>query len=294
MSTALIIPAAGAGTRLGAGRPKAFVELAGRTLLAHAVDGAVRSGVVDVIVIAAPAALVDEARHIAEAAAGAIAEAAPAAEVAPASVAAVSAAQGRPLPSAGAGPVPILVVAGGDDRVVSVAAALAVVPEADRVLVHDAARCLTPAGVFHRVIAALDDGAAAAVPVLPVTDTVKTATEQGTVIGDLDRATLRRVQTPQGFARDVLVAAHDLQLADPDPAATDDAGLVERLDIAVFGVPGDEAALKITHPIDLRIAELYLGDAPRDDAPIDDAPLGDAPPAEGRAHHQTRPRRTAE
>src|SRR5699024_3374598 len=122
-------------------------------------------------------------------------------------------------------------------------AALAVVPNADRVLVHDAARCLTPTGVFHRVVSALDEGANAAVPVLPVTDTVKTATDHGTVVGDLDRSTLRRVQTPQGFTREVLVAAHDLQYRTPNPAATDDAGLVERLDVAVVGVTGDEAAL---------------------------------------------------
>lgn len=298
MSTALIIPAAGAGTRLGAGRPKAFVMLAGRTLLAHAVEGAVRSGVVDVIVIAAPAALVDDARRIAADATATATEAATAtadateaateAEIGSSvlgpSEAGPSSSQVGPLPRVSVRPVPILVVAGGEDRVVSVAAALAVVPHAERVLVHDAARCLTPVGVFHRVVEALDDGAAAVVPVLPVTDTVKTATNHGTVVGDLDRSALRRVQTPQGFTRDVLVAAHDLQRSDPDPAATDDAGLVERLDVAVVGVTGDEAALKITHPIDLRIAEIYLDrpsttdggstqDAtpPRDTAPVHDS-----------------------
>jgi 2-C-methyl-D-erythritol 4-phosphate cytidylyltransferase len=141
MSTALLIPAAGSGTRLGAGLPKAFVPLAGRTLLARAVDGAVRSGVVDTIVIAAPAHLLQEAEEIARAAV-----------TAPA-------------------PVSIIVVAGGEERTVSVAAALAAVPEAENVLVHDAARCLTPVGVFHRVHAALQEGALAVVPVLPVTDT---------------------------------------------------------------------------------------------------------------------------
>lgn len=290
MSTALIIPAAGAGTRLGAGRPKAFVMLAGRTLLAHAVEGAVRSGVVDVIVIAAPAALVDDARRIAaDATATATADAtATEAEIGSSALdpseAGPSSSQVGPLPRVSVRPVPILVVAGGEDRVVSVAAALAVVPHAERVLVHDAARCLTPVGVFHRVVDALDAGAAAVVPVLPVTDTVKTATGHGTVVGDLDRSALRRVQTPQGFTRDVLVAAHDLQRSDPDPAATDDAGLVERLDVAVVGVPGDEAALKITHPIDLRIAELYLdrpstsdGGSTQDAAPPHDtAPVHDS------------------
>ncbi|MGO1452103.1 MAG: 2-C-methyl-D-erythritol 4-phosphate cytidylyltransferase, partial [Brevibacterium yomogidense] len=69
VSTVLLIPAAGSGTRLAAGVPKAFVPLAGRSLLAHAVEGAVRSGVIDAIVIAAPSSLVEDARRIAETAA---------------------------------------------------------------------------------------------------------------------------------------------------------------------------------------------------------------------------------
>lgn len=252
MSTALLIPAAGSGTRLAAGVPKAFAPLVGRPLLAHAVEGAVRSGVIDAIVIAAPSSLIEDARRIAKTAA----EAAAGSSTDPAGS---STDPGSSDAGSGATtPVPITVVEGGADRVVSVAAALAAVPQADLVLVHDAARCLTPAEVYHRVVGALTEGAAAVVPVLPVTDTVKTATDAGTVVGDLDRTALRRVQTPQGFVRDVLVAAHDLQRTDPDASATDDAGLVERLDIAVVGVPGDEAALKITHPIDLRIAELYV------------------------------------
>jgi 2-C-methyl-D-erythritol 4-phosphate cytidylyltransferase len=231
MSTALLIPAAGSGTRLGAGLPKAFVPLAGRTLLARAVDGAVRSGVVDTIVIAAPAHLLQEAEEIARAAV-----------TAPA-------------------PVSIIVVAGGEERTVSVAAALAAVPEAENVLVHDAARCLTPVGVFHRVHAALQEGALAVVPVLPVTDTVRTQADDGTLRGGLDRSALRRVQTPQGFRRAVLHAAHTVHLDDPDPALTDDAGLVERIGTAVTAVAGDEASLKITHPLDLRIAQLILEDS---------------------------------
>ena len=250
MSTVLLLPAAGSGTRLAAGGPKAFVPLAGRSLLAHAVEGAVRSGVIDAIVIAAPSSLIGDARRIAETAAEA-----------PVSS---PADPDRPVGPDGSGTpavparVPITVVEGGADRAASVAAALAAVPHADLVLVHDAARCLTPASVYHRVVAALEAGASAVVPVLPMTDTVKTAADAGTVVGDLDRTALRRVQTPQGFAREVLIAAHDLQRTDPDASATDDAGLVERLDIAVVGVPGDEAALKITHPVDLRIAELYV------------------------------------
>lgn len=259
MSTALIIPAAGAGTRLGAGLPKAFVPLAGRTLLARAVEGAVRSGVVDTIVIAAPAHLVAEAEGIARTAARA----------------AGPEDGGPPPPAQGAAvtesssvtPVSIIVVAGGEERTVSVAAALAAVHEAEWVLVHDAARCLTPVGVFHRVHAALQAGARAVVPVLPVTDTVRTQADDGTLRGGLDRSALRRVQTPQGFRRAVLHAAHAVHRDDPDPALTDDAGLVERIGTALTPVDGDEASLKITHPLDLRIAGLLLEDStPQGDA----------------------------
>ncbi|WP_029088221.1 2-C-methyl-D-erythritol 4-phosphate cytidylyltransferase [Brevibacterium album] len=239
MRTALIIPAAGSGTRLGAEAPKAFVSLAGRPLLWHAVRGAVLSGAVDAVVIAAPAALTAEAERIA-------AEALP------------------PWPGA------VRVVAGGADRSASVAAALEVADAAEYVLVHDAARCLTPAAVFRRVVEALSAGAESVVPVLPVADTIKRA-ETGTgtaadgqeaLVGDLDRAALRRVQTPQGFRREVLVRAHALQRDDPDPGATDDAALTERLGVPTVPVPGDEAALKITHPFDLTIARLHLSAQP--------------------------------
>lgn len=255
MSSALLIPAAGSGTRLGAGLPKAFVPLAGRTLLARAVDGAVRSGVVDTIVIAAPAHLLQEAEDIARAAADASVPAtAPVAPVrGPASGSADAVAE--------VSPVSIIVVAGGEERTVSVAAALAAVPEAETVLVHDSARCLTPIAVFHRVHAALQEGARAVVPVLPVTDTVRTQAADGTLRGGLDRSALRRVQTPQGFRRAVLHAGHTVHLDDPDPALTDDAGLVERIGTALTAVDGDEASLKITHPLDLRIAQLILEDS---------------------------------
>ena len=257
MSSALLIPAAGSGTRLGAGLPKAFVPLAGRTLLARAVDGAVRSGVVDTIVIAAPAHLLQEAEDIARTAAELVVTDPD------------QGTSGRGLGStdapeavaAGPAPVTIRVVAGGEDRTVSVAAALAAVPEAETVLVHDAARCLTPVDVFHRVHAALQSGARAVVPVLPVTDTVRTQADDGTLRGGLDRASLRRVQTPQGFRRAVLHAAHTVHLDDPDPVLTDDAGLVERIGTALTAVDGDEASLKITHPLDLRIAQLLLEDS---------------------------------
>ena len=220
MAIGLIVPAAGRGERLGAGVPKALLPLAGQPLLVHAVRGALSSRVVGVVVVAAPADRVAEVRGLL------------AAEVAE-----------------------LRVVSGGDDRRESVARALAELPpEVDTVLVHDAARCLTPPAVFAAVAAALAGGAAAVVPAVPVADTVKRVAD-GVVVGTPDRDTLRAVQTPQGFRRDVLEQAH----ATEPGAATDDAGLVERLGYQVSVVAGHEEAFKITRSLDLVLAEAILG-----------------------------------
>jgi 2-C-methyl-D-erythritol 4-phosphate cytidylyltransferase len=120
---------------------------------------------------------------------------------------------------------PVTVVAGGADRQDSVAAALAAVPDdVEIVLVHDAARALTPAQLMEAVAAAVRAGRPAVIPVLPVVDTVKEIEPDGLVLGTVDRSALRIVQTPQGFQRAVLAAAHT-GAGDPH---TDDAGLVRR------------------------------------------------------------------
>ncbi len=118
---------------------------------------------------------------------------------------------------------------------------------------HDAARCLTPVAVFERVIAAVRGGAPAVVPGMPVVDTVKQVDARGRVVATPDRSTLRAVQTPQAFDRDVLERAHALS-----SEATDDAALVERLGEPVLVVPGDPAALKVTTPADLELAARIL------------------------------------
>jgi len=142
-----------------------------------------------------------------------------------------------------------LVVAGGDTRSESVRRGLAAVPEtAAFVLVHDAARPLTPLAVFDRVIAALRDGASAVVPVIPLADTIQTVS--GEV---LDREQLRAVQTPQGFRREALVEAHAT-----DSEATDDAGLMELIGTSVATVAGDPSNLKLTNPTDLIVAGALL------------------------------------
>lgn len=218
MSTGCVVVAAGAGSRLAAGQPKAFVELAGVTLLEHAVSR-VRAGGVAEVVAVVPAGLVDEAVRLLD---------------------------GRAE-----------VVAGGAARRESVAAGLAVLPmRCDVVLVHDAARCLAPPSLVAAVAAAVASGAVAVVPGLALADTVKEVDDDGLVVGTLDRAALRVVQTPQGFAREVLERAHTQISA--DGPATDDATLVERLGLPVRVVPGDPRAFKVTTPDDLARAEWLL------------------------------------
>ncbi|GAA2644375.1 hypothetical protein Adu01nite_71570 [Paractinoplanes durhamensis] len=154
---------------------------------------------------------------------------------------------------------PVTVVAGGAERQESVSLALAAVPAGvGIVLVHDAARALTPPELIESVAAAVRAGHPAVIPVLPVVDTIKEVrpgrAELEVVLGTVDRAVLRSVQTPQGFRYDVLVAAH-AAAADP---LTDDAGLVEKAGLPVACVPGSELAMKITRPMDLILAEALL------------------------------------
>lgn len=140
-------------------------------------------------------------------------------------------------------------VAGGATRAESVRNGLAAVPaDAGIILVHDAARPLADAAVYRRVIAAIESGAAAAVPVVPVVDTIRT------VDGDLvDRDRLRAVQTPQGFRADVLRQAHASR-----QEATDDAALVADAGHDVVLVEGDLRSLKVTRPTDIAVIRAYL------------------------------------
>lgn len=289
---AVLVPAAGAGLRLGPGGPKALRLLAGEPLLVHAIRRVAAAASVRQIVVAAPAADVEAVRAL----------------LAPIA--------------------PVTVVAGGAERQESVSIALAQVPpDVDIVLVHDAARSLTPPTLIESVAAAVRAGAPAVIPVLPVVDTIKEVgpapavderaklsdpgasldpaqrwgggggglraedeigppagggtglpalgetglsaqggiglSAQGgigvpalgeIVLGTVDRAALRSVQTPQGFRHSVLAAAH---AAATDPL-TDDAGLVEKAGLPVLCVPGSELALKITRPLDLVLAEALL------------------------------------
>lgn len=157
------------------------------------------------------------------------------------------------------------VVDGGDQRSDSVARGLAALGDrVDLVLVHDAARALTPSSVFARVIALLRAGHEAVVPVMPVTDTIKQvgpvrSDGLADVVRTIDRTSLRAVQTPQGFRRPVLERAHEAAIG----AVTDDAALVEQHGESVTTVPGDVRAMKITTPHDLAAASQWLGEGAR-------------------------------
>ncbi len=153
-------------------------------------------------------------------------------------------------------------VEGGATRADSVRCGLAAVPaEAEIVIVHDAARPLTPPPLFAAVLAALEsDDVDGAVPGLAPSDTIKVVDESMQVTATLDRAALVAVQTPQAFRAGVLRAAHAQSAASAavGPAATDDAMLVETSGGRVQVVPGHPANLKITTPDDLATAERLL------------------------------------
>jgi 2-C-methyl-D-erythritol 4-phosphate cytidylyltransferase len=150
------------------------------------------------------------------------------------------------------------VVAGGADRTQSVSLALSALPGSKApqfVLVHDAARALTPAGLIVRVVDALRAGHAAVVPVLPLSDTIKAVDGNGVVLGTPERAGLRAVQTPQGFATDLLLRAYQ-RAGDAD--FTDDASMVEHVGAQVQVVDGDPLAFKITTQLDLLLAQAVV------------------------------------
>jgi 2-C-methyl-D-erythritol 4-phosphate cytidylyltransferase len=214
-----IVAAAGSGLRLGADLPKALVALAGRPLVCWAVES-LRAGGVEQIVVAVP----------------------------PAERAAFAAVL----------PADVVLVDGGVTRTASVRAGLAACdPVADAVLVHDAARPLTPPDVVGRVLAALSGGARAVVPVLPVVDTTVVVDDAGVVAGAVPREGLRRVQTPQGFHRATLDDAYRRLPAGAE--LTDDAAVVHTIGVEVTIVPGDERSAKVTVAHDLALAELQVG-----------------------------------
>ncbi|MEY4275976.1 MAG: hypothetical protein RIS26_439 [Actinomycetota bacterium] len=223
MSVAVILVAAGKGERLGAGLPKALVRLAGITLLEHAISRATGTAGLEQLVVTATPGHIDEFLAITQ----------------------------NLVPPH----IELTVVPGGETRQSSIANALNEVNHtASVILVHDAARALTPTEVFNRVVAEVEATNMGVLPVIPVHDTVKRASGQE-VLETVDRSELRAAQTPQGFPAELLRDAY----ANAGEDHTDDAALVQSLGHRVLAVAGDRMAVKVTTPDDLILASHLVG-----------------------------------
>ncbi|HSP52196.1 MAG TPA: 2-C-methyl-D-erythritol 4-phosphate cytidylyltransferase [Cryobacterium sp.] len=242
---AVIVVAAGSGSRLGQAEPKAFVSLAGRTLLERALLSVFGMRDPAQVIVVAPDTHLAHARRIASRA-GAAAS--------------------------------VDVVAGGPTRQESVNRGLAALHPAVRtVLVHDAARALTPAALCDAVLDAVRATGHGIVPGLAVVDTIKSVSADGEILGTVDRAGLSAVQTPQGFPREMLAAAAAAASGGTAQEATDDAGVVAAAGYPVSVIAGDPLAFKITTPWDLLRAESLLGAR----EPADSAPRTETAPRVG-------------
>lgn len=220
-----VVLAAGAGRRLGAEEPKAFLAIGGRPILAVAAGAAAASPLVGSLIVTAPPGWEERARACIE----------------------------------GCGK-PATVITGGATRQASVRAALDAVPAGTQVVaVHDAARPFAPPDLFTAVIDGVDERSPGVVPVVPVTDTVKQVADDA-VVGTLDRERLGLAQTPQAFDVEVLRVAHDRAAATGD-AITDDASALEHDGRPVRAIPGDPMNVKITTLFDLAQADARMGGA---------------------------------
>jgi 2-C-methyl-D-erythritol 4-phosphate cytidylyltransferase len=216
----VVIVAAGQGTRVGGSELKQFRWVAGKPMLLHSVQTFMARPDVAIVVVVLPRS------HAAD-------------------------------------PPPwlfqcdldrLLVSVGGRERSESVASGLEDIPEeVGVVLIHDAARPLVPDAVVDRVVAEARKGHGA-VPALPVVDTLKEVDDAGVIVRTVERARLWRVQTPQGFPRELIERAH-VEARRGGVSATDDAALCERLGLPVVVVPGSERAVKITDERDFAHAE---------------------------------------
>jgi 2-C-methyl-D-erythritol 4-phosphate cytidylyltransferase len=226
MRTVAVVLAGGTGLRLGLGAPKQLAAVGGRPILARAIEAFDAAPEVEDVIVVMAAGHVAEAEVIAK----------PYAKV-------------------------DRVIEGGASRTESTLRALAALadePGDVRVLFHDAARPFVDARIIAECVAALEREEVVAVAV-PSSDTV-VVVEGDRVVEMPPRDRLRRFQTPQGFRLGVIREAYERALADPGFAErppTDDCGVVHRYlpEIPIRVVPGSEQNIKITHPVDLLIAE---------------------------------------
>jgi 2-C-methyl-D-erythritol 4-phosphate cytidylyltransferase/2-C-methyl-D-erythritol 2,4-cyclodiphosphate synthase len=218
----VVLLAAGKGERLGAKAPKAFVELAGKSLLEHSVFRALATENLKQLIIAVPESHLTQTLEFE-----------------------------KQLSNQG---VDIRVVVGGATRQQSVSESLAVLGGGiDIVLVHDSARSLASTDLFNRVAQSVFENQIGVIPALHVADTIKRY--KGDVIQEtIERSDLVRAQTPQGFPASVLVAAH----VGATQEFTDDAALIQSIGGTVMMIPGEEQAMKITTAEDFERAQTYL------------------------------------
>ncbi|MBR2924969.1 MAG: 2-C-methyl-D-erythritol 4-phosphate cytidylyltransferase [Clostridia bacterium] len=225
MNSYAIILGGGSGQRMGAGMNKVFLPLRGIPAIVRSV--APFSGLCKGAVVVARAEEVDDMRAL--------------------------------LSRYGLSRFVLAVVPGGDTRQGSVKNGMDALPaDAQAILVHDGARCLVTEQVIQRVLEGIEkngNGVAA----VPVTDTIKRASENGQVLETLDRSELYAMQTPQGFKAEDLFAAHR-KAAVENYLATDDAALVEYWGKPVYLTEGSRENLKLTTPVDLAFAEAILRD----------------------------------
>lgn len=223
MNTAIIV-AAGKGTRFNSGRPKQFLELLGKPIIIHTLERFEQCPAIDEIILVLSA---DDINDFTESAVGE---------------------RITKLKK---------IVVGGTSRAESVRNGFEVVEvNTEIVVVHDGARPLvTPDEITRTIETAAKVGAACLVA--PVTDTIKLI-QGDRITGTVDRSQLRRALTPQAFSNEILGRA--LSLGDLNETVTDECFLVEKLGVEITFVEGSERNIKITHPDDLRMAELFLKD----------------------------------
>jgi 2-C-methyl-D-erythritol 4-phosphate cytidylyltransferase len=221
MQVSAIIVAAGSGSRLGSGLPKAFVALGGRTMLSYSLRTLAKVPSITELVLTVPAGMEKAAR----------------AEITAAGL-----------------EIPVKITAGGSERQDSVRIALALTSaEAEMVVVHDAARPFASAQLFERCLKRAEQ-MGAAIAAIPVADTLKRVDQEGRIGLTVERAGLWQAQTPQVFERRLLIEAHE-RARENQTVATDDADLVQREGYSVEVVEGSAANLKITTADDLKLAE---------------------------------------
>lgn len=227
MTVAAVVSAVERGERAGSSSPGAFRSLRGLPLLAHAVGSVTRATLVDLVVIAASPDDLETVHELVDR-------------------------YQLDAETPGAlrtdGPV--------------AQAVLGLPPAVDTVLIHDATRPLVPADLVDAVVRAVQAGADAVVPAVPVADTVKETDPAGRVLRTVDRSTLRTAQAPRGFRRDVLCKAYASRTAADD---ADELGLVQQVGGSVVIIPGAEEAILVARPSDLALAEVFLETRERDD-----------------------------